>query len=227
MKLIYCVEDDPGIRELISCTLNTADFVVIGFEEPQGFLLELKKKTPDLILLDIMLPKTDGMTILKKLKQDSLYSDIPVIMLTAKSMEIDKVNGLESGADDFITKPFGVLELIARVKAVLRRSGNSSEERKILEYKGLILDYDKRNASYNNLSIMLTYKEFELLFYLMLNKGIVVSREKILQKIWGYDYEGETRTVDMHIKTIRQKIESTGCPNYIKTVRGAGYKFEE
>nr|WP_312578406.1 response regulator transcription factor [Sedimentibacter sp.] len=227
MKLIYCVEDDPGIRELITCTLNTADFTVIGFEEPQGFLLELKRKTPDLILLDIMLPKTDGMTILKKLKQDSLYCDIPVIMLTAKSMEIDKVNGLESGADDFITKPFGILELIARVKAVLRRSGKGLEERRTLEYNGLALDYDKREASYNDISIMFTYKEFELLFYLMLNKGIVVSREKILQKIWGYDYEGETRTVDMHIKTIRQKIEVTGCPNYIKTVRGAGYKFEE
>lgn len=227
MKLIYCVEDDPGIRELISCTLNTADFKVIGFEESQGFLLELKKKTPDLILLDIMLPKIDGMTILRKLKHDSLYCDIPVIMLTAKSMEIDKVNGLESGADDFITKPFGVLELIARVKAVLRRSGKNQEERKILEFKGLILDYDKRDISYDNNPIMLTYKEFELLFYLMLNKGIVFSREKILQKIWGYDYEGETRTVDMHIKTIRQKIELSGCPNYIKTVRSAGYKFEE
>jgi DNA-binding response OmpR family regulator len=227
MKLIYCVEDDPGIRELISCTLNTADFTVIGFEEPQGFLVELKKKIPDLILLDIMLPRTDGMTILKKLKQDSLYCDIPVIMLTAKSMEIDKVNGLESGADDFITKPFGVLELIARVKAVLRRSGKRQEERKILEFRGLILDYDKRDVRYENNPIMLTYKEFELLFYLMLNKGIVFSREKILQKIWGYDYEGETRTVDMHIKTIRQKIELSGCPNYIKTVRSAGYKFEE
>lgn len=227
MKLIYCVEDDPGIRELISCTLNTADFAVIGFGESQGLMLELKKKKPDLILLDIMLPKTDGMTILKKLKSDSLYCDIPVIMLTAKSMEIDKVNGLESGADDFITKPFGVLELIARVKAVFRRSGNRIEERKILEYMGLILDYDKRDASYKNIPIMLTYKEFELLFYLMQNKGIVLSREKILQKIWGYDYEGETRTVDMHIKTIRQKIELSGCLNHIKTVRGAGYKFEE
>jgi len=227
MKLIYCVEDDPGIRELIACTLNTADFEVVGFEESQGLIVELKKKIPDLILLDIMLPKTDGMTILRKLKQDDLYCDIPVIMLTAKSMEIDKVNGLESGADDFITKPFGVLELIARVKAVLRRSKSGSDERKILEYRSLRLDYDKRDVRFKNDSIELTYKEFELLFYLMLNKGIVLSREKILNKIWGYDYEGETRTVDMHIKTIRQKIEVTGCPNYIKTVRGAGYKFEE
>lgn len=227
MKLIYCVEDDPGIRELITCTLNTADFKVLGFGEPQGLLLELKKKLPNLILLDIMLPKTDGITILKNLKQDVLYKDIPVIMLTAKSMEIDKVNGLEAGADDFITKPFGVLELIARVKAVLRRSGKKIDERNIIEFKGLIVDYEKRNLMYENSPITLTYKEFELLFYLMLNKGIVLTREKILRKIWGYDYEGETRTVDMHIKTIRQKIELTGCPNYIKTVRGAGYKLEE
>lgn len=229
MKLIYCVEDDPGIRELISCTLNTADFEVVGFEEAQGFFMELKKKAPNLVLLDIMLPKMDGVTILKKLKQDSLYSDIPVIMLTAKSMEVDKVNGLEAGADDFITKPFGVLELIARVKAVLRRSGNKIEEqnKNIVEYKGLLLDYDKRDLSFENIPIVLTYKEFELLYYLMLNKGIVLSREKILQKIWGYDYEGESRTVDMHIKTIRQKMELTGCPNFIKTLRSAGYKFEE
>jgi len=229
MKLIYCVEDDPGIRELISCTLSTADFEVVGFEESQGFFMELKKKAPNLVLLDIMLPKTDGITILKKLKQDSLYSNIPVIMLTAKSMEVDKVNGLEAGADDFITKPFGVLELIARVKAVLRRSGNKIEEqnKNIIEYKGLLLDYDKRDLSFENIPIVLTYKEFELLYYLMINKGIVLSREKILQKIWGYDYEGESRTVDMHIKTIRQKIELTGCSNYIKTLRSAGYKFEE
>lgn len=227
MKLIYCVEDDPGIRELIACTLNTADFEVLGFEEPQGFFIELEKRKPELILLDIMLPIMDGMSILKKLKQNSLYCDIPVVMLTAKSMEIDKVKGLEAGADDFITKPFGVLELIARVKAVLRRSGNKVEEKNTIEFRGLVIDYDKRDVSFENEPIILTYKEFELLFYLMLNKGIVLSRERILQKIWGYDYEGESRTVDMHIKTIRQKIELSGCPNYIKTVRSAGYKFEE
>lgn len=227
MKLIYCVEDDPGIRELITCTLNTANFDVVGFEESQAFFVELKKKSPDLILLDIMLPRTDGMTILKNIKQDSMYNDIPVIMLTAKSMEIDKVKGLESGADDFITKPFGVLELLARVKAVLRRSSNNIEEQNTVEYKGLLLDYERRSLSFENNQVSLTYKEFELLYYLMLNKSIVLSREKILQKIWGYDYEGESRTVDMHIKTIRQKIELTGCPNYIKTVRSAGYKFEE
>lgn len=227
MKLIYCVEDDVGIRELITCALNTADFEVIGFEESQSFYEMLKKRTPDIILLDIMLPKVDGMTILNDLKKDALYKSIPVIMITAKSMEIDKVKGLESGADDFITKPFGVLELIARIKAVLRRANIQIEDHDIIDLCGIILDYNKRKVIYNNIEVTLTFKEFELLHYLMMNKGLVLSREKILQKIWGYDYEGETRTVDMHIKTIRQKLDGVECPNYIKTVRSAGYKFED
>lgn len=227
MKLIYCVEDDSGIRELITLALSTADFEVVGFEEAQGFYAELKKRIPDLILLDLMLPKIDGMTILRGLKKDINYSDVPIIILTAKSMELDKVKGLESGADDFITKPFGVLELLARVKAVLRRSTKKLSEDEAIEYKELVLDYNKRTVLCNNNQVSLTYKEFELLHYLMLNKGIVMSRDKILQEIWGYDYEGETRTVDMHIKTIRQKLDAAGCPNYIVTVRSAGYKLEE
>lgn len=227
MKLIYCVEDDAGIRELITLALSTADFEVIGFEESERFFAQLKKRVPDLILLDLMLPKIDGMTILKELKKDKSYMDIPVIILTAKSMELDKVKGLESGADDFITKPFGVLELLARVKAVLRRSSKRDFEDEVLEYKGLVLDNNKRTVYYDNNPIILTFKEFELLHYLMLNSGIVLTRDKILHEIWGYDYEGETRTVDMHIKTIRQKLDAVGCPNYIVTVRSAGYKLEE
>lgn len=227
MRLIYCVEDDAGIRELITLALSTADFEILGFEERDGLYAQLKKRVPDLILLDLMLPKTDGMTILKELRRDSSYCDIPVIILTAKSMELDKVRGLESGADDFITKPFGVLELLARVKAVLRRSGRKDTEDDVLEYNGLVLDYNKRTVFYNNNPVSLTYKEFELLHYLMLNRGIVLSRDKILSEIWGYDYEGETRTVDMHIKTIRQKLDAAGCPNYVVTVRSAGYKLEE
>lgn len=227
MKLIYCIEDDQGIRELITCALNTADFEAVGFEEFQEFHFELKKKVPDLILLDIMLPNKDGMEILKFLKKEDSYKNIPVIMLTAKSAETDKVRGLESGADDYITKPFGVLELLARVKAVLRRSGAKPEGKNILKHGDLTLDYEKRLLGYKNEAIDLTYKEYELLNYLMINKGIVLSRDKILQKVWGYDYEGETRTVDMHIKAIRQKLEAAGCPNYIRTVRSAGYKFEE
>ena len=227
MKLIYCVEDDEGIRELITLALSTADFEILGFEEAEKFYAQLKKRVPDLVLLDLMLPKTDGMSILRELKKDAGYRDIPVIIITAKSMELDKVKGLESGADEFITKPFGVLELLARVKAVLRRSSKKEIEEVITENKGLALDNNKRTIYYNNNPVTLTYKEFELLHYLMLNKGIVLSRDKILQEIWGYDYEGETRTVDMHIKTIRQKLDAAECPNYIVTVRGAGYKFEE
>ncbi len=227
MKLIYCVEDDAGIRELITLALSTADFDVVGFEEATTFYNALKKRTPDLILLDLMLPKIDGMSILKSIKNDSMYSDIPIIILTAKSMELDKVKGLESGADDFITKPFGVLELMARVKAVLRRTNKKEIVEDLIEYKDLAMDYNKRTLLYKDIPVVLTYKEYELLHYLMLNKGIVLSRDKILQEIWGYDYEGETRTVDMHIKTIRQKLEAVGCPNYVVTVRSAGYKLEE
>lgn len=226
MRLIYCVEDEAGIRELITLALSTADFDVKGFEDAKSFYAQMKNKIPDLILLDLMLPVTDGMSILKELKNNSEYKNIPVIILTAKSMELDKVKGLESGADDFITKPFGVLELLARVKAVLRRSEKRVEEEPI-RYKDLIIDYNKRTLHYLDNPVMLTYKEFELLHYLMLNKGLVLSRDKILQEIWGYDYEGETRTVDMHIKTIRQKLEAAGCTNYIATVRSAGYKLEE
>ena len=226
MRLIYCVEDEAGIRELITLALSTADFEVKGFEDAATFYAEMKNKLPDLILLDLMLPKIDGMTILRELKANAEYKSIPVIILTAKSMELDKVKGLESGADDFITKPFGVLELLARVKAVLRRSEKKVEEEPI-HYNNLVLDYNKRTLHYMDKPVTLTYKEFELLHYLMLNKGIVLSRDKILQEIWGYDYEGETRTVDMHIKTIRQKLETAGCTNYIATVRSAGYKLEE
>ena len=225
MRLVYCVEDEAGIRELITLSLSTADFKVKGFDDATSFYAELENKLPDLILLDLMLPKIDGMTILKKLKENDEYKRIPVIILTAKSLELDKVKGLESGADDFITKPFGVLELIARVKAVLRRSEKKVEEP--LQYKNLVLNYNKRTLHYMDKPVTLTYKEFELLHYLMLNNGIVLSRDKILQEIWGYDYEGETRTVDMHIKTIRQKLEEVGCVNYIATVRSAGYKLEE
>ena len=227
MKLIYCVEDDAGIRELITLALSTADFEVVGFEEAGSFYKALGKRIPDLILLDLMLPKIDGMSILQSIKKDLLHAEIPVIILTAKSMELDKVKGLESGADDFITKPFGVLELMARVKAVLRRSGKKDMPEDIIKYNDLTLDYNKRTLLYKDVPVVLTYKEFELLHYLMLNKGIVLSRDKILQEIWGYDYEGETRTVDMHIKTIRQKLDAAGCQNYVVTVRSAGYKLEE
>lgn len=225
VRLVYCVEDDAGIRELIGCALGTADFEVEGFEGYEAFYDALKKKVPDLILLDIMLPLKDGMAILRELKHSDMYSDVPVIMLTAKSMETDKVRGLEAGADDYITKPFGVLELLARVKAVLRRSQTAAEG-SIRRWGSLVLDYDRRTLKYGDRPVELTFKEFELLNYMMMNKGIVLSRDKILQNVWGYDYEGESRTVDMHVKTIRQKLVAGGCPDPIGTVRSAGYRFE-
>lgn len=228
MALIYCVEDDAGIRELISCALGTAGHSVKGFVTGEELFEALPQKKPELILLDIMLPVMDGITILRKLKSENAYTHIPVIMLTAKTQETDKVLGLETGADDYITKPFGVLEFIARVKAVLRRSeGNGPVAPVQLEAGGLVLDYGKRTVTYDGKAPQLTYKEFELLTYLMRNKGLVLTRDTILEKIWGYDFEGESRTIDMHIKTLRQKLRDVGCPDPIKTIRGAGYKFEE
>ena len=185
MKLIYCVEDDSGIRELITLALSTADFEVLGFEDANSFYANLSKKKPDLILLDLMLPKVDGMTILRELKKQSSYEDIPVIILTAKSMELDKVKGLESGADDFITKPFGVLELLARVKSVLRRSGKKTDDNvnNVIEYNGLVLDYQKRTLSYKGNMVALTFKEFELLHYLMMKIQQPLTGQEIPEAI--------------------------------------------
>lgn len=222
MPKIYAVEDDEGIIELLSCALSSAGMDFFGFESYSAFYEALKKEKPDLILLDIMLPELDGISILKSLKQSSEYQDIPVIMLTAKAKENDKVIGLDLGAEDYISKPFGVFELIARIKTALRRKTNTTEPLgQIIALNGIILDIEKHLISIQNNKIELTYKEFELLKYLMQNKGIVLSREKLLDKVWGYDYIGETRTVDMHIKSLRQKLGI----DVIETIRGVGYKF--
>ena len=174
-----------------------------------------------------MLPDTDGITILKKLKGNRATDDIAVVMLTAKTSEPDKVAGLELGADDYIAKPFGVLEFLARVKAVLRRTGKKGEgDGNVLSCGELTLDGDKREVWYGSQEISLTYKEFELLRYLLSNQGFVLSRDQITERIWGFDFEGESRTVDMHIKAVRQKLDEAGCPSIIKTVRGVGYKLE-
>jgi two-component system alkaline phosphatase synthesis response regulator PhoP len=222
--MIYCVEDDNGIRELISCALKSGGYSVKAFPEAKPFYEELDKASPSLVLLDIMLPNEDGMTVLGKLKADLKYRDIPVIMLTAKSSEIDKVSGLESGADDYITKPFGVMELLSRIKAVLRRTARQEDESEVLSIREVSLDASKRIVTVNGQEIPLTYKEFELLMYLMRHVSIAVSRDKLMDRVWGYEFAGETRTVDMHIKTIRQKLEAAGCTDFIKTVRGVGYK---
>ena len=225
MPLIYCVEDDDGIRELITCVLKSGNYDVKVFECAAPFNETIKKKIPDLILLDIMLPDEDGMSILRRLKANKDTADVPVIMLTAKTAELDKVNGLESGADDYICKPFGVMELLSRIKAVLRRSGHKPAADNSLEIDGLVLDSEKRTVEYNGTSVTLTFKEFELLACLMRNRGIVLTREKLMEKVWGFDFEGETRTVDVHVKTLRQKLEAAGCTELIRTVRSVGYKI--
>ncbi|MDU7027020.1 MULTISPECIES: winged helix-turn-helix domain-containing protein [Robinsoniella] len=220
--MIYCVEDDMNIRELVAYALKTSGYEAIGFENAAEFYKGLKNGNPDLILLDIMLPDEDGISILKKLRARNEHKDIPVIMLTAKSTEYDKVKGLDVGADDYVTKPFGVMELISRIKAVLRRSQKSiSTDMMVLG--DIHLDIQKHEVTVSGKEVILTYKEFELLTYLMKNQGIVLSRDKILEVIWNYDYEGESRTVDVHIGSLRQKLGSSG--NMIETVRGVGYKM--
>ena len=220
--MIYCVEDERNIRELLVYTLETTGFEAEGFETGAELDTAMKKNLPELILLDIMLPGEDGYNILKRLKSDTRTRDIPVIMVTAKEAEFDKVKGLESGADDYITKPFGMMEFVARVKAVLRRCARQSEERE-LHCKGLRVNVSRHEVSYQGEVKELTRKEFELLEYLMENKGLVMSRNQILCHVWGYDFDGETRTVDVHVRTLRQKLGEAG--NLIETVRGVGYRI--
>ncbi|MEG0692479.1 MAG: response regulator transcription factor [Oscillospiraceae bacterium] len=222
--MLYLVEDDMNIRELIIYALKTAGFHAIGFEEGKDFFAALEKEQPTLVLLDIMLPNDNGLEILKRLKMKSQTAEMPVIMLTAKGSEFDKVNALDLGADDYITKPFGVMELISRVRAVIRRTTPATKE-DILEFETIKIDVKRRVVTVQGEEVSLTFKEFELLHYLMQNNGIVLSRDKIMQVVWGFDFEGESRTVDMHIKLLRQKLQSAG--NCIKTVRGVGYKIEQ
>lgn len=221
MSKVYCVEDDESIRQLIVYALKNDGFEAEGFEDGNKFLSKVHSLMPDLILLDIMLPGEDGLEILEKLKTDSTLKNIPVIMLTAKTSEFDKVKGLDMGADDYISKPFGVMELISRVKAVLRRTSIPSPSN-ILSLDDISIDYEKRIIKTEGKTIDLTYKEFELLYYLLKNQDIVLTREMIMNQIWGFDFEGETRTVDVHIATLRQKLGEKG--KLIQTIRNVGYK---
>ena len=220
---IFIVEDDDNIRELILYALNTANFKAVGFERSDAFWANMKTSMPDLVLLDIMLPGEDGISILKTLRANHQTSKLPVIMLTAKNSEYDRVKGLDLGADDYIGKPFSVLELTSRIKAVLRRTGAPEERTHALVYQNVELNPEKHTVTVDHESIILTYKEFELLTMLMENIGLVLSRDKIMSKVWGTDFEGETRTVDMHIKTLRQKLGTNG--EIIKTIRNVGYKI--
>jgi len=221
MQTVYLLEDDEGIRDLVLYALKT-HFTAEGFTKPSDFWPAIKKEAPDLILLDIMLPEEDGISVINHLKLDGKTKNIPVIMLTAKTNEYDRVKGLDAGADDYITKPFSVLELVSRIKAVLRRSYNQDSPAKIIQIGNVSLCPEKRTVTVENENVSLTYKEFELLAMLMSNRGIAFNRDVIMLRIWGSDFEGETRTIDMHIKTLRQKLGAGG--DIIKTVRGIGYK---
>lgn len=223
MALIYIVEDDTNIREIEMFSLKNTGYSVEGFECAKDFYKKIDDKIPDLILVDIMLPDEDGLEIVKKLRRKIETMRVPIIMVTAKTTELDKVKGLDIGADDYITKPFGVMELISRVKALLRRSRNIEEE-KMISLGEVFMDTEKRAVYVNDEVCELTYKEFELLKMLMINTGIVLKRDTIMEDVWGTDYEGESRTLDMHIKTLRHKLGDAG--NRIKTVRNVGYRME-
>ncbi len=220
--MIFCVEDDENIRELVVYTLATTGFEAKGFADGAAFMEALALDTPELILLDIMLPGEDGMEILRKLKRADRTKNIPVIMVTAKGTEYDKVIGLDTGADDYVTKPFGMMELVSRIKAVLRRS-NAASEKNVFQLKGVVLDPQKHEVTVDGKPVVLTLKEFELLECLMRNQNIVLSRDRLLEEIWDYGFDGETRTVDVHIRTLRQKLGDKG--DLIETVRGVGYRI--
>lgn len=219
--MIYLLEDDGGIRSFVLYALSSSSLEAEGFEAPSAFYQAMAKRLPDLLLLDIMLPEEDGLSILGKLRADKATKKLPIIMLTAKTTEYDKVTGLDSGADDYITKPFGAMELISRIKALLRRSSDNEEDTlaagdiSVVQSRHEVYCHGERTA--------LTLKEYELLAMLMKNKGTVFSRERLLSEVWGYDFKGESRTVDVHIRTLRSKLGS--CGNIIETVRGVGYRI--
>ena len=224
--MIFCVEDDSNIRELVVYTLETTGFQARGFEEGKSFLEALALETPDLILMDIMLPGEDGISLLKRLKNSSKTRDIPVIMVTAKGAEYDKVKGLDLGADDYVTKPFGMMELVSRIKAVLRRSGAAKKKAEDIIVSGsLEINTKKHEVKADGEVVGLTLKEYELLKRLMENPNIVMTRDSLLEEIWGYDFDGETRTVDVHIRTLRQNLGK--CGERVETVRGVGYRISE
>lgn len=222
MALIYIVEDDESIREIESIALKNSNYIVSAFENAKEFYKKLDELVPDLILLDVMLPDESGYDIVRKLRKRPATQDIPIIMVTAKTTEMDMIKGFDGGADDYIKKPFSIMELITRVKALLRRT--AKEEPKLLKLDDLVIDHERHVVTVNNEPVDLTYKEYELLRLLMGSQGIVMTREVIMRSVWDTDFEGETRTVDMHIKTLRHKLGDFG--SRIKTVRNVGYVIE-
>lgn len=222
--MIYCVEDEASIRELVVYTLHATGYEARGFADGKAFWAALEQELPELILLDIMLPGEDGLQILKRIRTNSRTADLPVIMVTAKGTEFDKVIGLDSGADDYIAKPFGMMELVSRVKALLRRTQKTSAAA-TLACGNLVLNHDMHRVMADGQEVVLTYKEFELLEYLLENRGIVLTRDKILDRVWGIAAEVETRTLDVHIRSLRHKLGASG--DLIETVRGVGYRIGE
>ena len=220
--MIYYAEDDQSIRELVVYTLKSTGFSACGVENGEALFAAIQKEKPELILLDIMLPGEDGLSILKKLRENPETKSVPVIMVTAKGSEYDKVKGLDCGADDYITKPFGMMETVSRIKAVLRRTGKPKAQ-DIYTYKTICLNSRSHVVTVDCATVELTFKEFELLKYLLQNEGTVLTRDMLLEKIWGYDFDGETRTADVHIRTLRAKLGDAG--QYIETVRGVGYRI--
>ena len=219
---VYIVEDDESIREIETIALKNSNYIVSAFENAKEFYKKLDELVPDLILLDVMLPDESGYDIVRKLRKRPATQDIPIIMVTAKTTEMDMIKGLDGGADDYIKKPFSIMELITRVKALLRRT--AKEEPKLLKLDDLVIDHERHVVTVNNEQVDLTYKEYELLRLLMGSQGIVMTREVIMRSVWDTDFEGETRTVDMHIKTLRHKLGDYG--SRIKTVRNVGYVIE-
>ncbi len=222
--MIFCVEDDAGIRDLMIYTLSASGFRAVGFENAREFYAALADDTPELIMLDIMLPGEDGISILKRLKADARTADIPVIMATAKGNEYDKVIGLDLGADDYLGQPVGLMEMASRVRAVLRRSGRAAEKQQLIRVGGLEMNLGEHIVTADGIRVQLTLKEFELLRTFMTSPGRAFTREQLLSSVWSEDFLGETRTVDVHVGTLRQKLGA--CGKYIRTVRGVGYKLE-
>ncbi|HIS44792.1 MAG TPA: response regulator transcription factor [Candidatus Scatomorpha merdigallinarum] len=223
--MIYCVEDDSAIRDIEVYALRSTGFEAEGLESGEELFAAIKKRVPELIILDVMLPGEDGLEILKRIRFNALTRSVPVIMATARGEEYDKITGLDSGADDYLVKPFGMMEMVSRVRAVLRRAGGGESEReRQLVLGSLTLDPSSHTVSVNGESVALTLKEFELLRTMMAKPGVVFTRDRLLSEVWGTDYDGETRTVDVHIRTLRQKLGEAG--SMIGTVRGVGYRME-
>lgn len=225
--MIYCLEDDSSIREMIIYTLQSYGMEAKGFDRPSAFWKAMESGAPDLLLLDIMLPEEDGLAILQKLRAGSSTAQMPVLVLTAKGSEYDKVVGLDSGADDYLTKPFGIMELLARIRALLRRTEKSTAAEGKREYSAgaLYVDTARHVITDGGREVTLTHKEYNLLLLFLEHPGIVFTRDQLLDRIWGYSFDGESRTVDVHIRTLRAKLGSSG--DLIETVRGIGYKFSD